>query len=874
MQVMSVSTQAKSKTRAEIQRNYRERKKAQNCEAYLAKERQRWHCRRNEKKVKVVSDLTAREKRRVRKDWCERQRRGRLQRKNAEAYSPADSSDDRCPRGRPLKRRADAKSYRKIVKLQQDICAEKRAKDRYRKKFERLKRGQNSRPTPIISGETPCLTAETPHVSHETPRSKTRKLLRRSVVSPSVRKTLIFHNALLDEINNSVSNLKTEKHKRMASKLVQGGVLKRSRVKWLARKAGIKVSKTSNIDLDNSSRCPRSDAVDSETSQLVKDFYNRDDNSRLTSGKKDFVTKNKLREQKRLLTDTVKNLHDKFCGENPHNAVSYPTFTRLRPFWVLAAQAKDRQTCLCKMHDNVQLKAEKLFQMKMLPTRNAEEILQQLTCDVNRECAVCKDKSISFLPTSGTMDAITVWSEWVTEAQTYEKKGQTLTSKKTVKRIQKGTVEDLKQQFLAAMQKFAGHVYNIRHQFRKYRDLKRSLSEKDAVIHIDFSENWNCKYSAEIQSVHFGGSQQQASLHTGVVYTLEGHWSFATISPVLLHGPQAIWAHLDPILSELKKAQPTIDVLHFYSDGPTTQYKNKLNFYFFSTRVFDFGFRYATWNFFEAGHGKGAPDAVGGCIKRTADRMVLNGADIPDASSLYNTLRTSESAVKVYYVDEEDVLKVNCPKSLSPIKGTMKLHQLWTSSRKNIAHRSLSCFCCQPKQCPCFELAHSNFHQCGKSTRETGGRVGRSESSADCADDVLAQPTDTDETSSIIHLVPRADDDEPEPIPKETGYTCLETADLQMVSTEVVPPPVPLVATDVSLETTHLQVISAAPDTLRPVSSNTADSEVTPLSVEVRPTVFYGSRSRHPMSKRMIENACIERGHSKRERRKPVRFDN
>lgn len=80
--------------------------------------------------MKVISDLTPREQRRVRKDWSERQERSRLRRKNAEAYSPADSSDDRRPRGRPLKRRADAKSYRMIVKLQQDICAEKRAKDR------------------------------------------------------------------------------------------------------------------------------------------------------------------------------------------------------------------------------------------------------------------------------------------------------------------------------------------------------------------------------------------------------------------------------------------------------------------------------------------------------------------------------------------------------------------------------------------------------------------------------------------------------------------------------------------------------------------------------------------------------------------------
>jgi len=32
-----------------------------------------------------------------------------------------------------------------------------------------------------------------------------------------------------------------------------------------------------------------------------------------------------------------------------------------------------------------------------------------------------------------------------------------------------------------------------------------------------------------------------------------------------------------------------------------------------------------TWNFFEASHGKGAADGVGGVLKRTSDRLVKQG---------------------------------------------------------------------------------------------------------------------------------------------------------------------------------------------------------------------------------------------------------
>ena len=88
---------------------------------------------------------------------------------------------------------------------------------------------------------------------------------------------------------------------------------------------------------------------------------------------------------------------------------------------------------------------------------------------------------------------------------------------------------------------------------------------------------------------------------------IDGHQSFTTISESLRHDPPAIWAHLKPVLYNLKKQHQEITDIHFFSDGPTTQYRNKLNFYLLSVMLKKMGFGNGTWNFFESGHGKGAP---------------------------------------------------------------------------------------------------------------------------------------------------------------------------------------------------------------------------------------------------------------------------
>lgn len=81
---------------------------------------------------------------------------------------------------------------------------------------------------------------------------------------------------------------------------------------------------------------------------------------------------------------------------------------------------------------------------------------------------------------------------------------------------------------------------------------------------------------------------------------------------------------LTPILSLLRSTYPDISTVYFVSDGPTTQYRCKANFYLLSTLLFDWGFKVGNWSFLEAGHEKGPADGIGGSVKRSGQQTPLS----------------------------------------------------------------------------------------------------------------------------------------------------------------------------------------------------------------------------------------------------------
>lgn len=189
----------------------------------------------------------------------------------------------------------------------------------------------------------------------------------------------------------------------------------------------------------------------------------------------------------------------------------------------------------------------------------------------------------------------------------------------------------------------------------------------------------------------------------GVAYISGAVTSFCTVSASHRHDPPAIWAYLLPVLRDLKETHQHLKFLHIWSDGPTTQYRNKANFWLldhFVSSLFSSG----SWNMFEAGHGKGAADAIGGVVKRSADQYVNLGHDLPNAIDLFNVL-SSTLTVKMYYVAEDAIHDIDqlMPQKIQPVPGTMQLHQIsLTDCRGVIKVQTLSCFCNQNPDCLCY----------------------------------------------------------------------------------------------------------------------------------------------------------------------------
>lgn len=143
------------------------------------------------------------------------------------------------------------------------------------------------------------------------------------------------------------------------------------------------------------------------------------------------------------------------------------------------------------------------------------------------------------------------------------------------------------------------HVCLVRNQSQEYRNLIQACKDNEVIVHIDFSEAWKCKYHAEVQACHFGQNLPLLNLHTGMYYTKEAKSGFCTISESKRQDAASIWAYMDPILREIQRAHPSIDTVHFWSDGPSKQYKNKKNVFLLSDIPLKLGFKRATWNFFQ-----------------------------------------------------------------------------------------------------------------------------------------------------------------------------------------------------------------------------------------------------------------------------------
>lgn len=458
----------------------------------------------------------------------------------------------------------------------------------------------------------------------------------------------------------------------------------------------------------------RTAGVSDKIRDEMEKFFTRNDISRMTSGKKECRTFKKDKKQIRYLTDTLMNLYKIYKSDG--GKYGFTTFFKYKPFYVLSPTMQSRDTCLCVKHSNVDflLKALKSYQLIQQDTRTTD-VLSNIVCDVQsykcmyNNCQMCKNSHMEFNLNDEEKEKILKWYQWEREKYTYKKvengESKEVTTKKYLKKMKEGTATELIDSFNEKISQFRTHYYNMKTQQKQYRQCIEKLKPHEVLLLCDFSENYTCKLREEIQALHYGASKQQVTLHCGIIYYMNKSESFCSVSDNLSHEPPGIWAHLLPVIRHMKQQNPNVTVIHYFSDGPSSQYRQKKNFYLFNLFSEKLHLCNSTWSFSESGHGKGVADGIGGTVKRALDRQMLYGHDICNATDAHMAIVAAVKSVTCYMIPSNDVdnmkkLLPNNIKSLKAVPNTMKIHQIMNKEPNVIKYRPLSCFCSE--MCLCY----------------------------------------------------------------------------------------------------------------------------------------------------------------------------
>ena len=257
--------------------------------------------------------------------------------------------------------------------------------------------------------------------------------------------------------------------------------------------------------------------------------------------------------------------------------VGFSKLASLRPPQVLPMTLRDHEVCMCKYHENVDLLLHTLTTTSLVSShyKTAEDLLNATVC--SQEESKCMDREGSNCGVDrvvnehfNTDDELPVsYYQWRTPADGRVKK--LLVVSNVV-----GTKEDLK----AQLAPFERHVCNVRRQFQELRHLTDCIPAGEVIIHEDFADNFQLKHQNEIMAAHW--SNESVTIFTAVAYfrnTKEGaieHASFAVISDEMSNENSTIYTFNSAIIDFLKKVT-TITKVHYWSDGPSSEFKNKYN---------------------------------------------------------------------------------------------------------------------------------------------------------------------------------------------------------------------------------------------------------------------------------------------------------
>lgn len=713
-----------------------EKQSPRKYEARKQKERERWKRRRDEGKIKLINDMSRRDIKQIRKDRRDSAAKHRAKLKAAkvnnidqqqttnaaETNDPFESlftptvSQQKANKelGRKKKRKIKAKVYKENEKLQLENQNLKRKLWKIKKSVTRKKIMQEL-----------------------TPRSSVNKELEGKFIPANVRKKLVFGETLARGLGEWKS-VKSEKTKQVLYKslpihyLKKYGLLKTVRG-YVAHRflKNNKIKRLSVTELTTEYERNPSQTMAAKRKQVENYFY-RNEVSTMCPGKKQWVKVKGVKKRKRYLTGSLFDLYQGFKNDPSNMKISYALFCQYRPFWVVHPKLTERDTCLCTKCENMKLLVQCLNCSKVLKAKRTSELVSKLCCDekirteqcLQRTCDKCKDISVTFQKCDTSIKVKR--HKWI---RIEEADDNNTVKTRTVKKVFDEKISDLQKELVESIPDYLSHLFRLKHQHKTIREIIENLSDGEMVVHFDWSENYICKYHREVQSAYYGASKETIVLHQGMIYSKNDKKGFLTISQSKRKDPSSICTHLAKPLRAYLDTHPGITKVHLCSDSPTSQYRNKDNFYAM-TRVLPELFPQITevvYHYTEAGHGKSSADGIGAAGKSILDNAVKHGADMPDFAAVISCLQERSKKIFIDSVTKEEIEETDkkMPEGINRFVGTMKVHQFtWKKENKeHIYFNTVSCSLCPPGEaCKHFGLPGCPWNPYGpQPTMESDG---------------------------------------------------------------------------------------------------------------------------------------------------------
>ena len=301
---------------------------------------------------------------------------------------------------------------------------------------------------------------------------------------------------------------------------------------------------------------------------------------------------------------SLREAYDKFIEQHSTMKMSLLKFSELRPPNVKLFDHLPHQVCLYSYHENVRLLLEVLREHLCLNTKFSS-FIEQVTCDatskkcMTRDCSTCVDLINEFAPQSSSV--ILQYYQWKS------------TDSRIKKVVMTDTVDAIFNELKKQLNTFLLHTFVKRNQAASFDSLKKSCDGKSIVLQVDFSENPTIAAQKEIQAAHW--HHAQATIFTTHAWINNAtNFSMVVISDDLNHTKYSIFIYMQCIFRSLQAKFPSIQTVNVFSDGPTSQFKQRFLFsnLHYWEQDHDISIR---WNFFATSHGKGVVDGLEGWLR-------------------------------------------------------------------------------------------------------------------------------------------------------------------------------------------------------------------------------------------------------------------